>query len=47
MFRSWVVTIRLVTPAASVSYIGELGFVEPPSPSACPSSCRTVVSKSH
>ncbi len=47
MFRSWVVTFRSATPAASVSFIGELGSVEPPRPSAWPSSCSTVVSKSY
>src|SRR6516165_7203443 len=47
MLRSCVVTVRLVTPAASVSYIGELGLVEPPNPSACPSSWSIVVSKSY
>src|SRR5579871_5814270 len=34
MLRSWVVGVRSATPGASVSYIGELGLVEPPRPSA-------------
>jgi hypothetical protein len=45
MFRSCVVTVRLATPDASVSYMGEVGAAAPPNPRACPSSWRTVVSK--
>ena len=47
MFRSWIVTDRSATPDARISYIGDVGSVEPPRPSAWPSSCRTVVSKSY
>src|SRR5262249_38823906 len=47
VFRAWGGGTRAATPGARISYMGEFGLVEAPRPSAWPSSCSTVVSKSY